>query len=98
MLLSCAFCRKSTAPFLRKAVYGNAEDQDSYVTTIFREALAFSIPITCQTPEDTAVIFDALAYEGQKPVVPEYLGNTVEQKGLRNEESIEAAIESLESK
>ncbi len=65
------------------------EDQDSYITTIFQETLAFSSPITCQTPENTAVIFDALAYEGQKLVVPEYLGNTVEQKGLRNEESIE---------
>lgn len=65
------------------------EDQDDYVTTIFQEALAFSIPITCDTPEDTAIIFDALAYEGSKTLVPEYLQTTVEQKGLRNDDSIE---------
>lgn len=65
------------------------ENQANYFTTIYQDALAFSIPTTCSTPEDTAVIFDALAYEGRKTLVPAYREITVEQKGLRNEDSIE---------
>ena len=65
------------------------ETQEKYATNVYQGALAFSIPVSCKTPEETAVIFDALAYEGKKSVVPVYRSVTVEQKGLRNEDSIE---------
>ena len=65
------------------------ENQENYVTAIYQGALAFSIPTTCETPEDTAVIFDALAYEGRRTLIPAYREKTVEQKGLRNDDSIE---------
>ncbi|MBQ8510006.1 MAG: hypothetical protein IJ493_08885 [Clostridia bacterium] len=65
------------------------ENQEDYITTIYQEALAFSIPVNCETAERSATVIDALSYEGMKWVVPVYREITVEQKGLRNEDSIE---------
>lgn len=63
--------------------------QERYITAMFQEAAAFAIPVTAKNPERSAVIWDALAYEGMMQVQDIYREYTLEQKGLRNEESIE---------
>ena len=48
-----------------------------------------TIPVTNNNPEDAALVLDALSYESDAQVLDVYYGVTVEQKGLRDEESIE---------
>ncbi|MBQ8508721.1 MAG: hypothetical protein IJ493_02325 [Clostridia bacterium] len=65
------------------------ENQSSYYSPIFEACVAFSIPITAPDAEFSASVWDALAYEGGQSVVPAYREVTLEQKGLRNDDSIE---------
>ncbi|MDD4772063.1 MAG: hypothetical protein PHZ09_00465 [Eubacteriales bacterium] len=48
----------------------------------------FTIPITVAEPERSAIIGDALAYLGYDMVLPVFHEVTLEQKGLRNDDSI----------
>lgn len=52
-------------------------------------AMSFAIPITCKTSEQSAVIGDALTYISFTDVIGVWREVTIEQKGLRNDDSIE---------
>ena len=65
------------------------DTQDEYYTYITGNNLMLTIPVTNQSPEETASILDALTYYSYKNLLPIYYGNKVEQKGLRNDDSIE---------
>ena len=65
------------------------EKQDIYMTTSAHQAAVLVIPVTNPDPETTGLFFDAMSYESDRMVLPSYFGNVVEQKGLRDEESIE---------
>ncbi|MCI8387340.1 MAG: hypothetical protein HFE63_02595 [Clostridiales bacterium] len=65
------------------------ELQENYVSTPFYGFPAMSIPVTVSDPERSAAIGDALAYLSYDMVWPVFRHTTLEQKNLRNEESIE---------
>lgn len=63
--------------------------QEDYRTPLMYGLLVMTIPTTNGNAEETAMVMDALAYEGSQSVVPVYFDNTVAHKGLRNENSVE---------
>lgn len=65
------------------------EAQEEYCTTTSTNVLLFTIPVTCAALERTAVVLDVLSYESYVNVKPVFYETTVQQKGLRNENSIE---------
>jgi hypothetical protein len=65
------------------------EAQEQYRSTAVHQCAVFTIPVTNSHPEEIGLIFDALSYESEKRVLEPYFNVLVEQKGLRNEESIE---------
>ncbi len=65
------------------------ETQENYETLINGGSALLCIPKTNKDLDRTGVILDALSYESNVSVIPEYYDVTVSQKGLRNEESIE---------
>ena len=65
------------------------ESQSAYYVTSVHQCPAFVIPVTNAKPEDIGLIFDALSYESEATVLEPYFSEYVEQKGLRNEDSIE---------
>ncbi len=65
------------------------ENQEEYACNTWHGAPAAFIPITSRDPEKVGLILDAMAYEGEKSVSPAFRFYTVEQKGLRNDDSIE---------
>ena len=65
------------------------ESQKSYYVTSVHQCPAFVIPVTNSKPEEVGLIFDALSYESEQSVLEPYFSEYVEQKGLRNEDSIE---------
>ncbi len=65
------------------------EAQTSYYCALFSGAPAAYFPVTLADPEKAGYILDAMAYEGERTVTPEFQGNSVEYKGLRDPESIE---------
>lgn len=65
------------------------ENQNGYRNMPLHKVCTATIPTTSKTPEDAALVLDALSYESDASVLDVYFGVTVEQKGLRDEESIE---------
>ncbi len=65
------------------------EEQENYASTALHQCAVFTIPITNAAPEKVGLLFDALSWESEETVVEPYFSLLVEQKGLRNEESIE---------
>lgn len=65
------------------------ENQSGYRNMPLHKVCTATIPTTNKTPEDAALVLDALSYESDASVLDVYFGVTVEQKGLRDEESIE---------
>ena len=65
------------------------ESQDQYFTTLDFQMMTFSIPYTQPAPEDAALLLDALSFETNENILDLFLGNRIEQKGLRNADSIE---------
>lgn len=65
------------------------EQQANYRSTAVHQCASFTIPVTNTAPQDVGLLFDALSYESDQSVVEPYFSVLVEQKGLRNEESIE---------
>ena len=65
------------------------EAQEDYITYVNPIACLLTIPTTNTETHRTGVIIDALTYDSYKNVLPVYYNITVEQKGLRNKESIE---------
>jgi len=70
--------------------FPKADDaQENYQSTCMHQVCVFTIPTTNPEPEKVGLLFDALSWESDDKVLDTYFGVTVEQKGLRNEESIE---------
>ena len=65
------------------------EGQDQYYTTLDYQMMTFAIPYTQKSPEDAALLLDALSFETHTAILDLFLGNRIEQKGLRNADSIE---------
>ncbi len=65
------------------------EEQDRYYASLSFPACGVAIPVTCQTPERSAAVGDAINYIFYKDVWPVFRSVTLEQKNMRNEESIE---------
>ena len=65
------------------------DTQDSYRSTALQQVAVMTVPITNQNPEAAALAMDALSYESMEKVLPLYYEVRVEQKGLRNDDSIE---------
>ena len=65
------------------------EAQDSYYSSFVNQCYFYTIPVTNQNVRETAIISDYTSYLSMKDVLPVYYGNVVEQKGLRNQDSIE---------
>lgn len=64
------------------------ENQENYIS-VGGFAHAAVIPTTCSNPERSGAILDALAYMTEESVMPEFYSNTISQKRLRDEKSIE---------
>lgn len=65
------------------------EAQKTYFCNTWEGSPAAFIPVTSADAEKAGMILDAMAYEGEKTAVPAFRDYAVEQKGLRNEDSIE---------
>ena len=65
------------------------ESQNQYYTSVVSTLFFFTIPRTNTCVERTATIAEYLTRDSYLDVIPLYYNNTVEQKGLRNEDSIE---------
>lgn len=65
------------------------EDQENYVTDLVSQLFYMTIPVTNTRLPMTATICEVLTHDSYTDVVPLYYNQTVEQKGLRNEDSIE---------
>lgn len=65
------------------------EAQKTYFCDTWQGSPAAFIPVTSADAEKAGLILDAMAYEGEKTAVPAFRDYAVEQKGLRNEDSIE---------
>ncbi len=65
------------------------ESQEDYVTDLVLQLFYLTIPITNQRLDMTATIVEAMTHDSFTDVIPVYYEQTVEQKGLRNDESIE---------
>lgn len=65
------------------------EAQERYYAAPFYGTPNFTIPVTVADPKYSAVIGDALTYISNEMVIPVFMNVTLEQKGLRNEDSIE---------
>ena len=65
------------------------EAQDRYYSFCTKNIVSSTIPVTCGNPERAAAIVDAMAYHAYADILPVYYGVNVEQKQMRNEDSIE---------
>ena len=65
------------------------ESQKTYCCNTWEGSPAAFIPVTSSDPEKAGLVLDAMAYEGERTAVPAFRDYAVEQKGLRNEDSIE---------
>ena len=65
------------------------ENQENYIGKPFYGTPCLSIPVTVSDPGKVAEISDALAYLSYKDVWGVFRKVTLEQKNLRNEDSIE---------
>ena len=65
------------------------EAQEGYYSFCTKNIVSSTIPVTCQNPERAAAIIDAMAYHAYADILPVYYGVNVEQKQMRNEDSIE---------
>ena len=65
------------------------ENQENYIGKPFYGTPCLSIPVTVSEPDKVAEISDALAYLSYKDVWGVFRSVTLEQKNLRNDDSIE---------
>ncbi len=65
------------------------ETQESYRCDFVNACLFYTIPVTNTHLTETAAASDYLSYLSSREVIPVYYENVVEQKGLRDEDSIE---------
>ncbi len=69
--------------------YPKLEESQSQYYVSGGMAMNFAIPVTCTDGERAAVVGDALTYLSYQDVMPVWRNVTLEQKGLRNEDSVE---------
>ncbi len=62
---------------------------DEYVSTSTYQTAAYVIPSNNEQPDKVSNIIDALGFESNTTVIQPYFGRTVEQKGLKDDDSIE---------
>ncbi|MCQ2431919.1 MAG: extracellular solute-binding protein [Clostridia bacterium] len=65
------------------------ENQDAYYVSSFYGTPCLSIPVTVSDPVRSAKLSDALSYLSYDMVMPVFRETTLEQKNLRNEDSVE---------
>ena len=65
------------------------ENQESYYSSFVNQCYFYTIPVTNPNIRETAIISDYTSYLSMQDVLPVYYGNVVEQKGLRNQDSID---------
>lgn len=65
------------------------EAQECYIAYASQSAYRLCVPSNASDPERTGSILDALSFESKYNVLPLYYDQTICQKGLRDEESIE---------
>jgi len=65
------------------------ENQKEYYSWTNNAAPVLVVPKTSKDPAKTATILDALSYYSYRDILPIYYDQTISQKGLRNEDSIE---------
>ena len=65
------------------------ESQESYYCYRWQDTPMLCIPVTNSDPASTGAIMDAMAYISYDSVLPVFYENTMAQKQLRNDESIE---------
>lgn len=65
------------------------ENQADYRSTAVHQCAVFTIPVTSTHAEEIGQVFDALSYESDEMVLQPYFAVVVEQKGLRNQDSID---------
>jgi ABC-type glycerol-3-phosphate transport system substrate-binding protein len=65
------------------------EAQERYYSFCTSNIVASTIPVTCGDPHRAAAIIDAMAYHAYADILPVYYGVNVQQKQMRNEDSIE---------
>ena len=65
------------------------EAQEQYIAYASQSAYRLCIPANSSDPSRTGLILDALSYESKYSVLPLYYDQTICQKGLRDEDSIE---------
>lgn len=65
------------------------EDQENYISQTVNGLQMLAVPVTNSDLSRTGTIIEALTYESYQSVLPIYYGVRLEQKGLRNEDSIE---------
>lgn len=65
------------------------ENQKQYYTSLVSQLFYMTIPNTNTCIEQTATIANLITRDSYYDILPTYYSNVVEQKGLRNEESIE---------
>jgi len=65
------------------------ESQENYRSFTHYNSPLLTIPVTSKYANDTAALLDEMSYMSYKDILPIYYNETVSQKGLRDEESIE---------
>lgn len=65
------------------------ESQENYVTYASENVFRLCIPANAKDQSRTGTILDALSYESKYEVLPLYYNQTICQKGLRDDDSIE---------
>ena len=65
------------------------EAQEDYHTYRWQDVMMLCVPVTNTDPSSTGAVMDAMAYISYKEVLPVFYENTMSQKQLRNNESIE---------
>lgn len=65
------------------------EKQEGYHTYQWHDAMLLCVPVTDADPTTTGAVIDAMTYLSYRDVLPVFYENTMSQKLLRNDESIE---------
>lgn len=65
------------------------ENQENYYSYRWQDSYMLCIPVTNLDAEETGAVMDAMAYISYESVLPIFYENTLSQKALRNENSIE---------
>ena len=74
------------------------ESQESYLGDFVSNCVYYTVPVTNTHLTETAAASDYLSYLSNRDLLPVYYDTVVEQKGLRNQDSIEMLDIVLSSK